>query len=140
MDKIAKQILNSLRCPVCGGQIDLISWTKLERKPKDQNFSCVYDPEHYGIWFVHWEQPVRLEMERATVYEGSHQYQVFQQHWINGARATSTKVVISEVDPEHRIIETKDKKVFQYDKHLFDFTKVSREKLVNRIKTILVFQ
>src|SRR5574339_669465 len=137
MDKVAKLILNSLKCPVCGGQIDLISWTKLDRKPKDQNFSCVDDPEHYGIWFVHWEQPVRIESEQATVYEGKHQYKVFQQHWFGGVQASSTKIVISEVDPEQRIIDSVEKKIFYYDKHLFDFKKTTRDKLVNRVKTIL---
>jgi hypothetical protein len=140
MDKAAKLILNSLKCPVCGGQIDLLDWTKLEQKPKDQNFSCVYDPEHFGIYLVHWEQPIRLEFERATVYEGSHQYQVTQNHWLAGFRTQRTVVLIREVDPEHRIIDTVKAKQFVYNKLLFDFNKTNREKLVNRVKTILVFQ
>jgi len=140
MDKVAKLILNSLRCPVCSGQIDLISYTKLARKPSNQNFSCVYDPEHYGVFLVHWEQPVRLELERATVYEGRHQFNVTQYHYFNGQPAHLTSISIREVDPENRIIDNVKPKEFHYDKHLFDFKKTNREKLVNRIKTILVFQ
>jgi hypothetical protein len=141
MDKVAKLILNSLKCPVCGGQIDLLDWTKLEQKPKDQNFSCVYDPEHYGVWLVHWEHPIRLEFERATVYEGHHQYMVSQHHWMEGVPHQRTTVLIRKVDPEHRILDTEKPKLFTYDqKLLFDFTKTNREKLVNRIKTILTFQ
>lgn len=118
----------------------MLDQDKLERKPKDQNFSCVYDPEHYGIWFVHWEQPVRLEFERATVYEGDYQYQVTQNHWLAGFRTQRTTVLIREVDPEHRILDTIKPKLFTYNKLLFDFKQTSRDRLVNRIKTILVFQ
>jgi hypothetical protein len=140
MDKVAKLILNSLKCPVCGGQIDLLDWTKLESKPKDQNFSCVYDPEHFGIFLVHWEQPIRLEQERATVYEGKYQYRVIQYHYFGGVPNCFTNIEIREVDPEHRVKELIPIKEFHYQKHLFDFTKTNKEKLINRIKTILVFQ
>ena len=140
MDKVAKLMLNSLRCPVCGGQIDLISYTKLDRKPKDQNFSCVYDPEHYGVFLVHWEQPPRIEIEQATVYEGKHKFHVKQYYYFNGVQNQFTNIVIREVDPEHRVVDKVMPKEFHYDKHLFDFKKTTRDKLVNRIKTILVFQ
>lgn len=140
MDKATKVLLNSLKCPVCGGQIDLLDWTKSERKPKDQNFSCVYDPEHYGIWLVHWEQPIRLEVEQAIVYENAYQYKVIQRHYLNGTSVNLTTVTIREVDPEHRMLENVETKLFQYPKHLFDFKQTSKEKLINRIKTILTFQ
>jgi hypothetical protein len=141
MDKVAKLILNSLRCPSCGGQIDLISGTNIHTRLKDLNFSCVYDSEHYSIRFVHWEQPARIETEQVIVYVGSHQYKVTQSHWVGGASVQSTKILISKVDPEHRIIDSSKKiKEFVYDKHLFDFSKTNQEKLISRIKTILVFQ
>lgn len=140
MDKVAKQLLNSLRCPICSGQIDLLDWTKLESKPKDQNFSCVHDPEHFGIFLVHWEQPIRLEQERATVYDGKYRYRVTQYHYFNDIPNPRTHIEIREVDPEHRIKELISMKEFFYQKHLFDFTKTNKEKLVSRIKTILVFQ
>ena len=140
MDPIAKRILNSLKCPVCSGQIDLIGYDSAKQKSKDVNFTCVYDPEHYAIWLVHWDAPIRLEFERATVYEGRYQYQVTQQHYLAGFPINRTNITIREVDPEHRILDNNPTKLFTYQKHLFDFTKTNREKLVNRIKTILVFQ
>lgn len=140
MDPIAKRILNMLKCPICNGQIDLLDFSTSKRKSKDCNFCCVNDPEHFAIWLVHWEQPIRLELERAIVYEGKYQYEVIQNHCFIGSSATNTLIYTRKIDAENRVLESSKVNVFSFGKILFDFSKTDRKKLVNRIKTVLVFQ
>jgi len=137
MDPIAKKILNALRCPICGGQIDLVAWDAPKKKSSGSNFCCVSDPEHYGIWLVHWEQPVRLENDKVVVYDGSYKHTVMQQYVPTKGFTTIQTV---KVDPEHRVLDGTHTRFFSYHKLLFDYTKTTKEKLLNKIKTILVFQ
>ncbi len=139
MDKVAKLILNSLRCPVCRGQIDLFDWAKPVSK-KGHNFGCVYDPEHYGIYFVHWDLPIRIEKETATIYNKSHKYEIEQSSYVSGRPFQSTRIRMWDIDAEQRVINSSEFKDFTFNKHLFDFAKTNKDKLLSRIKTILVFQ
>lgn len=134
MDPIAKAILDSLKCPICQSRIDLLDWKDVS-DGKKYNFCCSSSWEHYRLFFVHWQPVLYIEYETVIVYEGKHQYVVSQ---YNDNR---TEIFIREVDPEHNIIDKRGGPgKFAYPKHLFDFTKTNREKLVNRVKTILVFQ
>ena len=135
MDPIVKQTLNALRCPICKGQVDLLDW-KQKRVPLDYNYCCANDWEHYRLLFVHWEPVLIIKHETVVVYEGRHKYQITQ------FQNKGTEIFIFDVDLENRVIEDPQKKNpnFSYDKHLFDFSKSNRDKIVNRIKTILVFQ
>lgn len=139
MDKAAKLFLNSLKCPVCGGQIDLFEWAKPVSK-KGNNFGCVADPSHYGIFFVHWEQPFRLEQEIATVNVNGYQYEVIQHYWMGGLKVEITTIYIHPIDPEQRRIDGSKSKCVTFQKHLFNFSQTNKHKLINKIKTILVFQ
>lgn len=139
MDKVAKLILNSLRCPVCRGQIDLFDWAKPVSK-KGHNFGCVYDPTHYGIYFVHWDIPIRIEKETAVVCDKSHQYEIEQTSYVSGQPFLHTRIRMWDIDAEQRVVNSGEFKDFGFNKHLFDFAKTNKEKLLNRIKTILVFQ
>jgi hypothetical protein len=129
-------MLNSMRCPICGGQIDLVGW-KVKQPTRKYNFGCVANWEHYRFFFVHWEQPPRIEYETVTLYEGRHQYVIIQ-YDSNGDN--NIEIFIYEVDAENRIIDTKKPSKFSYSKKMFDFAHTNREKIVNRVKTILVFQ
>lgn len=144
MDKAAKIILNSLRCPICKSQIDLIDWTRANM-PRTSNFSCVSVPDHFGIWFVHWDGPPVIERETVIVNEGFYQYKIVQKSnfvFANNHTTVShlTELLISDIDAEQRLIEGSVSKFLRFPKHLFDFQKTNKEKLINRIKTILVFQ
>lgn len=144
MDKAAKLILNSLRCPICKSQIDMLSYT-YTKKPRPFNYCCASNTEHYGLWFIHWEQPIRIESETAIVYDGCYQYEIKQQHAGPGLLSSApkpdyTEIWVREVDAENRIIDNIKPKVFSYYKCLFDFANTTRDKIVLRIKTILVFQ
>jgi len=135
MDPIAKQILNSLRCPICKSQIDLLDWKNPTGSPK-YNFSCAADWQHYRLFFQHWDYPYRIEYETVWLFEGRFLYSVTQKD------GGDTEITLLDIDPENRILDgQKDKKPsFTYNKHLFDFTNTNRDKLLNRLHTILVFQ
>lgn len=145
MDKSAKLILNTLRCPICRGQIDLISYMA-RRNPRPFNFCCANNHEHYGLWFIHWEQPPHIESERVIIYDNNFQYEIKVRHslpvTVSGSSLTSpsTDIYVWEVDDENRVIDKVTPKVFSYDKCLFDFRNTNRDKILARIKTILVFQ
>lgn len=142
-DPAVKTILKALRCPICGGALDLY-----ELKPKAEqvyNFCCVNDWEHYRMWFVHWEPLLRVEYEKVVLYEGDYQYAIVQNNYGNDKNHLfgvngDTTITISKVDPEKRIIETLKPKNFWYTKKFFDFNQTNRDRIVNRIKTILTFQ
>lgn len=88
------------------------------------------------MFFVHWEPVLRVEYETVILYEGRWQYRISQ------FEANTTEIYVSRVDAENRVIEDPDRppKVFKFQQKLFDFSKTNREKIANRVKTILVFQ
>jgi hypothetical protein len=139
MDKHLKTYLNSIKCPVCGAQVDMMDWANPVSK-RGCNFFCVTTPAHYGIYYVHWEQPYRLEKELAIVADKKHEFEIEQTHHISVNPVTHTDIKIYDIDGEGRIIEGHKAKRFFYQKHLFDFQSCTKEKFLNRIKTILVFQ
>lgn len=69
------------------------------------------------------------------MYEGKHQYHLTQYD------DNRTELFVYDVDAENRILDVKDKKPFlaRYSQKMFDFTNTTREKIINRVKTILVF-
>jgi hypothetical protein len=135
VDKVAKLILNQIKCPICKSPVDLLDW-KVRSETRKYNFCCAADWQHYRFYFIHWEPVYRVEYENLIVFEGNHEYVITQ--FDNGG----TEILIFEVDAENNIIESKDKKPtkFSYNKKLFDFSQTTREKIINRVKTILVFQ
>ena len=138
MDKAAKLILNSLKCPICKSQIDLVTWTKAGvRAPKNHNFGCVQDPYHYSICFIHWEGPPKIESEMVHVYSNNYLYTILQKYL---GSEQQTKIFINEVDKEYRLLDTSKIKTFEYNKLLFNFSQSNEERIINRIKTILMFQ
>lgn len=141
MDFVAKKILNALKCPVCQSQIDILNWVvpKIGSK-KGHNFGCVSDHFHYSIFFMHWELPIRIEKETVIIYEGKYQYEIAQDYFLSGISFPHTHIYIRVVDAEKRILDNHPIKEIGFNKILFDFSKTNREKLVNRVKTILVFQ
>lgn len=113
--------------------------------PRTSNFSCAAIPEHFGIWFVHWDGPPFIESETVIINEGFHQYKIVQKSNFmfanNHTTVThSTQLLICDIDAEQRLIEGSVPKFLHFYKHLFDFQKTNKEKLINRVKTILVFQ
>ena len=127
-----------MHCPLCKAQIDILDWKfKVGRK---YNFCCAFNWEHYRVNFNHWGSFPKVEYENVVVYDGHRKYDITQ--FYDLPLGEKTEIFIYEVDAEFRVIDSKDKKVlkFAYDKKLFDFSQTNIEKVINRVKTILVFQ
>lgn len=134
MDPLVKALLNSLRCPLCKGQMDL---KNVSTRKKDFNFFCVNNFEHYAIFLNHWNLPPKIEEDAVIIYEKEKQFRVYQQYFSPDGY---TQITVRETDLEGRLIENSPPSVFSYNKNLFDFAFSNQEKILNRIKTILVFQ
>jgi len=101
------------------------------------NYCCANNWEHYRILFVHWVVAPKIEYETVVVYEGRYEYLI---HQYDNNGNNNIEIFVYEVDAENRIIDTKKPSKFSFNKKLFDFSRTNREKIVNRVKTILVFQ
>jgi hypothetical protein len=134
MDPIIKAKLNSLKCPVCQGQVDVLDWRGPEGQPKF-NYCCVSAWGHYRLLMNDYI----VQYETVVIYEGKHRYEIRQNLGDIPTFSGQTTIYICDVDAENRAISPK-KKMFSTNKYLFDFSQTNREKMVNRIKTILVFQ
>ena len=124
MDAISKRILDALKCPVCGGQIDGV-----------KIIYCAADEEHYYANIDIDALPIFIVLkEIVKVYSGKHQYEIIQE-------ANSTAIYIWNIDKERRRISNKPNppNPLIFNSKLFDLSKFNN-KLINRIKTILVFQ
>ena len=130
MDPELKAFLNTLKCPLCDGQIE---GTKV--------CYCAYNREHYSF-YCDWDTRHNIDYETVIIYEGRHKYDITQYH--PPFYHEITVITIYNIDAEYRVIEKKngEKKTppFTFDKKLFNFSQTTREKIVNRVKTILVFQ
>lgn len=131
MDPIVKQTLNKLKCPICKGQLDLMDW-KIKYSSKKYNFCCVNNWQHYCLYLIHWDPVIKIEYEKVIVYEGRHKYEI-----IRGD--SYTDIFSSDVDIENNVLNDSPR-LYSNDKKLFDFSNTNKEKLLNRVKTILVFQ
>lgn len=139
MDKIAKAMLDSMKCPVCGGQIDLFDWARPVSK-RGNNFGCVRDNSHYGMYFNHWDQPPVILSETVSVIDVNRLYDIEQKHFMGTVPFPGTTILIRDVDKEGRTIDGGRFKRLSFDKVLFDFRTLNKEKVINKVKTILVFQ
>jgi len=132
MDKALKILLNLMKCPVCGGQIDGTA----------SPFNCAFDKFHYRVAINQFDLLNRINRETVEFYDKLHRYSIIQRHNYDNLNIEtgSTSIIITVVDAEHNIDTRQKSKIFEYDKLLFDFKKTNITKLANKIKTILVFQ
>ena len=146
MDKVIKLFLNSLRCPICRSQVDLINIVPGSGRRSSSNtplnYGCASNMEHYRFWLPTQDPPPYIANDRVITYENDYYYQIDQTYppaagtYYHG----DTFIFIRKTDAEHRILDKSPTKSFKYDKPLFDWKKANREKLINKIKTILTFQ
>ena len=76
----------------------------------------------------------KIHYDMVDIYEGKHKYRIDQRYLIN-----RTTIDVWEVDIEHNLKNEKSK-IFTYHQIMFDYPNTNREKIINRIKTILTFQ
>lgn len=119
--------LRWLRCPVCRGQVEGMV-----------NLYCVYDKNHYMANSTPTEEPFRINSEDVEFIDKSKLFFISQRYWTGHVPVTQTSIVVQKVDAENRVIGEIGKLFF--DKILFDFQTTSKEKMLNRMRTILVFQ
>lgn len=139
MDKATKDFLNRLRCPICAGQIDMFDGKN--SKPFTRvNYACAANSRHYGIILINDFGP-SIREEYVYLYDGPHMYQVQQIHY-GPPLGSTTDIFMYDVNGDNNVIETAKLKNMKlsFRKALFNFNTTNREKLLNRIKTILVFQ
>lgn len=137
-----KAMLATLKCPVCQSKIEL---APISSKRGGNNFSCVADNKHYGLFIVHWELPVRIESETVRVYDDKYLYEIDQFHTLTipnhkATKSNETILFIREVDKERNIVKNGKIEQLQFPQILFDFKNTTEQKILNRVKTILVFQ
>ena len=129
MNPVVKKLLNNLKCPVCKSQIDITS--------QYNNYGCAIGIDHYRLKLEVDDPVVRIISETVKVYHGQHKYIIIKQYQ-NGD--IQTKISVSKIDLEGRdIFSFKDKELI-INKDYFDFTNFKLDKVINRIKTIFVFQ
>jgi hypothetical protein len=124
MDTVSKKILNSLKCPVCGGQIDGV-----------KTLYCAADQEHYYANIDDEALPIFIIIkEIVKIYSEKYQFEIIQEK-------DSTAIYIWNIDKERRRIINKPNppKPIVFNKKIFNLS-VYNNKLINKIKTILVFQ
>jgi len=126
-----KELLNSLKCPVCGGQIDIA-------RVCGSNYGCVNNPYHYNLNIETGSVAIFsfLTRERITLYDSKYRYDILRIH----GESIKTKIEIFDIDGERRVIFSFKDKFVEIDGDAFDFNNFNSDKALNRIKTILLFQ
>lgn len=112
-----------MSCPVCGAQIEGVS-----------KFHCAANMDHYSIKFESDTWPIRILSEKVIVNDNHRQYEVIQND-------NYTAIYVYDLDGDNnRIIKKGHTPVpLTLNQKLFQFSKTNREKLLTRIKTVLVF-
>lgn len=122
------RFLNSLRCPLCKGQI--------EGSPDAFGAKyCVTDRGHYLCCLI-YQDNYKIDFEDLSFYDNSNKYNITKKYFPK----VITTITIEQVDQEHRLITGSKVKRVVLESNIFDFSKFNIEKSINKIKTILVFQ
>jgi len=131
MNKNLKQLLNSLKCPICQCQIDTLLNAN---NPIYRGFQycCVANHKHYAIK-VYENYSAHIVEEIVHLYDQSHEYCILKTKF-------NTEIAISDLDLEGRVRFSFVIKKFRTELDLFDFQNFNVDKAINRIKTVLVFQ
>lgn len=147
-----KEYLNSLKCPICNSQIDLLP-SKHYLEILNFNYSCVSDAEHYALRidnnyssFVQGlvsKNKIKMQSllvkEQVIVYSGKYKFIVTKKHNTLMPHLTISSIV---VDPERRVVDNINIKISNFDINYIDFVNANanEEKILSKIKTLLVFQ
>lgn len=134
MSKI-KQYLNSVRCPMCNCGLDGSPWQKT-----GSWIYCVYDPNHYRQ-FVDVDEVLDLlsiRFEGIIIKTTIKKYSITKSYH-NGAIKFTT-IAVNIIDGNGDIIEGSDKKESVVEGDVINLTPFNKEKVIERIKTVLLFQ
>ena len=126
MNKVIKQYINSIRCPLCGGQIDGFFYEK------EWKSYCVKYPLHYALYFVN----TTLISEVIEVHQEFKLYSIMQYY----VPSIETHISCISTDIDGNIIEGDWVDILNRDNILFDFRNVNKQQIINRLKILLTFQ
>jgi len=132
MDPVAKKLLNSLRCPICQSPIDTASGYFI-----NYNYGCASNIDHYAIHLILWDPIIKIDRERVNFYDENRKYSIIKSYIDSDV---VTEMEVYETDLEHRTIFSFKEKKLVMNMDLFDFTNFNKDKAINRIRTIFVFQ
>jgi hypothetical protein len=135
-----KKILNSLSCPICGAQIDIIK----------NYYGCVANHDHYYLYIstsYDWTTntnsvaPNQIYKEVVSIYADKYKYVIEKMYsYVNNNIDVVTYILVYEIDQEGRMIFSFKDKTLKLDFGAFDFKNFNVEKALSRIKTLFVFQ
>jgi len=133
-----KKILNSLKCPVCNCQIDMTNDSQYLYKCSQ--YCCVSNSKHYTIYIISYDDKAFIELETVIIYDGNFQYEIRKRYIQDLNSSINTTLYIRKVDDENRILDNFKMKVIALNGSHFEFNKTNSIKMLNRIKTLLLFQ
>ncbi len=144
--KLARKILNSMRCPLCGGQIDLRSY-KARKVTGGFNYGCATFPEHYQIKLDTWTDfnDAVLKEEAVNIEDGKRLYRaIFFHPESKGTPGyqflNDTGLTTWDIDPEGRCIEGTQSQTVWFKGDAIGFRQPGKDRILKRIKTLLTFQ
>lgn len=109
---------------MCGSQVE----------GSDTQFDCVYNESHYTAYVSDDTVLPFIYKEYVIVIDKDSQYEIIKHYNDN------TYVYVSKIDAVDRRIMEVPSLLFKSNEKLFDFSQTNREKIINRLRTILVFQ
>lgn len=125
MDKAIKQLLNSLKCPICSSQIDIL-------QNYYTTFVCISNSDHYTIT-LH-KNLALIETETLNFFDPhdyNRIYQIYKFYKDNGQLNFCT-IIKYQMGEKNKGIK------LAYDP--INFKYFSIEKAINRIKNIFIYQ
>jgi len=132
MEPLLKKLLNSLKCPICQCQIDMID--------RRSGYGCVSDLDHYTISVMRNDLDLyQVFSETVNVYDNKHKYRLTKKYDSAPATSVKTEIMVFKVDPEGRVNFSFKNSSLVVDKELFDFSKFNVDKAINRIRTVFTF-
>lgn len=135
MTYLLKKLLNSLKCPICNTSVDIINYNIRTRQ--DYNYGCAANNDHYLILIKNNDLDIPCVLtETINVYDVSHKYQLTKRYQ---NLSVKTEILIFNIDAERRVIFNFKNNILTFDKELFNFSKFNMGKIIDKIKTILMF-
>lgn len=130
-----KKLLNSLSCPICKAQIDIISG-RCSSLYKGYDYGCVINFDHYVLYIsgVGNYSP-KIEKEAVAIYNDKHKYQLVKTYLDNQVK---TEITVFNIDPEGRVQFSFRNNSAKFDFDIFDFANFNMETALTKIETVLL--
>ena len=106
-----------------------------QAKWRSGSFGCAHNKDHYDLHVA--TDVAKITMEAVHIYEEFCQYEIAKQCRNN---ITQTQIVVRETDAEQRVLIAPYTKMLTLGFDAFDFRNFDQKKVIERIKTLFVFQ